>query len=271
MRIEHRIGWHPSDAEVVELTLLGFKLEMSGGYLVLIIDESDPRWPRVQQIVPPQNLQRGGVYTYASEEECREATWLTMGGTGPRGFPQPQDRYMSITYDGTKHCAVCGCGQQQIAPFRFRGTPKLRSMRLLQLHWVHDEFFVTPDTWATVFEPLGVACRPVVTNHDGKPIDSIVQLVIPDDPSVQIDTSAQVRLICATCGCVKHRTPRGDFWHGTVPKTTSTHLMRSSSFFGSDGMAWRLMLASQELYQRMKQHKVRGCEFEPFLPRANAV
>jgi hypothetical protein len=88
----------------------------------------------------------------------------------------------------------------QVAPFQMTGEPAWGRNFILQLNWVFDEFFVTPQLWQTVFEPPGVRMRPVLGAR-GQELSTVVQLVA--DEVVPAATDGMPIERCGGCGRVK--------------------------------------------------------------------
>src|SRR5262249_23183770 len=104
---------------------------------------------------------------------------LVMVPEWHHGYPQPEKDFgfLHMTYDPTSLCRL-GTGAVQMAPFRIKNEPKWGRRGILQLNWIFDEYFVRPEVWHGVFQPLGVRCRPVLLHSTGNEAASIVQLDI---------------------------------------------------------------------------------------------
>ncbi len=72
---------------------------------------------------------------------------------------------------------------------------------LLQLNWVFDEFFVTPDLWQSVFRPRAVGVCPVLGPR-GRELSTVVQLVVEE--TVPIVPGGLSAGRCADCGRLKY-------------------------------------------------------------------
>ena len=54
-----------------------------------------------------------------------------------------------------------------------KAEPKWGRRGVLQLNWVFDEYFATPEVWASFFEPHGIECRPVMNTRGAAPFPAL--------------------------------------------------------------------------------------------------
>src|SRR5262245_17077345 len=170
MKFVHRITLRATPEQIAELVALGVKmptpLPMPIGLPLVAFDvaEDNSAWPRVRFLLHQWGVSEGSVRTEFSWEEIDAASWLDLGPAWHHGYPQPDDDfgYREVTYDLTDFCEQCGAGMEQNAPFRMKREPRWGRNGILQLNWVFDEFFVTPDVWTRVFEKRGIGQRPVL-------------------------------------------------------------------------------------------------------------
>lgn len=262
MKIFHRIS-EKATPEILE-TLASFGIVIVPDPLNLFrfeVDESDERWPAIQQWMAAQGF-TDSVRTTFSESEISSAKWLTLDPQWHYGYPQPQEDefgYLTATYDLGDYCEQCGIGNVQKASFQMRGEPKWGRRGMLQLNWVFEEFFATPDVWARIFKPFGVACRPVC-NTQGQELQTVVQLVVSEQ--VHVSTHRLEGYRCELCGLIKYR----PFTKGGFPALTTTPtspMVRTYESFGSGARAWRATIISQEIRTALKEAGVRGVDFTP--------
>ena len=45
-------------------------------------------------------------------------------------------------------------GAKQVSPFRMKESPNWGRRSILQMNWLFDEYFVKPEVWNAVFQPL---------------------------------------------------------------------------------------------------------------------
>lgn len=181
-----------------------------------------------------------------------------------QGYPEPSDDngYLSSTFDLDEFCPACGMGKKQAAPFRMKGATTLKRDSVLQLNWVLDEYFVTSETWAAVFKPLGVGCRPVVVNRTGSRIDSVVQIEIPQLFDVNVNGLACQQ--CSRCGRKKYRFVLEGFCR--EPIDANAMIFKSNQYFGSGGEAFRLVMVSNHVYRKMKEAGLKGVHYLSLRP-----
>lgn len=253
------------------LAAIGFSVAPTG-YFGFWIDEADPRWPAVDdwrrrdgQVVPPI------ARTIFTKGELNGATWLRLEPEWHWGFPQPEDGfgYRDVTYDRSNFCGTCGIGLKQVAPFRMKSEPKWGKRNILQLNWVFDEYFVTPELWRTVFKPLGVQAGEVLSKK-GQTLETVVQLVV--DQEVDVDTKALTTdgpPTCDTCGRTKYNWVSRGFDVSPLGAPTAA-IVRSKQWFGSGAAAYNSILITQQLRAAMIASGSRGADFRPCAPTASA-
>jgi hypothetical protein len=267
MRIVHRIALTADEADRREIDRLGIKVrppaKISDGWVFFDITESDDSWPGVRDWIErrrPSDL----VTTRFSQREIEAARWLSVEPDWHHGFPQPEDDfgYIRTTYDPASYCDECGVGAVQRAPFVMSGEPKWGTRGILQLNWVFDEFFVTPEVHETVFAPHGIGLRPV-RNGRGAELRSVVQLVVEE--RVSVDTRGLECQKCARCGRVKYL----PVTRGPLPRLMAEprgHVSRTTEWFGSGGEAHNEIIVSQALARAIGEAGVKGVSFSPVGP-----
>jgi hypothetical protein len=268
MRIVHRVAFAATPAERQKLDELGIKMSkvmaMPGGgdpFVAFDIGEDDPTWLRLQTLLQRWGHSEGYVSTSFTKKELESARWLEVGAWH-HGYPQPHDDelgYLQATYDLTDWCESCGIGMKQKAPFQMKREPKWGRNAIMQLIWVYDELFVTPDTWIHAFKPAGVGCRPVL-NTKGVELKTVVQLVVETSVGIVTDGLAFER--CERCGRTKYLpVTRGAF--PALRGVPTASLVRTSEYFGSGGQADQRVLMSQDVARALNAAGVRGAELMP--------
>lgn len=145
-----------------------------------------------------------------------------------------------------------------------RGEPDWDRNQILQLHWVHDEIFVTPRLWSTVFEPAGVWCRPVLDTR-GRELSTVVQLAVEE--TVELLTDDLPSLRCVDCG----RTRYLPSWRGAFPavrRPPTGAMVRTSEHMAIGAQAANHLLVSQDLARSLADAAVRGVSLRPSQPLA---
>lgn len=268
MRIIHRIGFRATERQVRELQVLGatpcsvIAMPGEGNPLVSFeIAEDDPNWPRIHALLQEWGKSKGDVTTEFSKREIETARWLEIGAWH-QGYPQPREDdfgYLEATYDLTDWCEPCGVGAKQKAAFQMKREPKWGRRGICQFVWVYDELFVKPGIWASIFEPSGIPCRPVLDTK-GTELATVVQLVIEEE--VGIVTDGLSFEACATCERSKYKPVS----RGPLPallREPSGAMAKTQEYFGSGGEADRRVLISGELARALAAAKVRGASLVP--------
>lgn len=262
MKIIHRIAKAATPERIDELIQLGIAVSRGlPDLLVFEIDDSDQRWQSIQLWVGKHDAFLT-TRTEFSQGEISRAKWLELDPQWHYGYPQPNEDefgYLTATYDLNDYCDQCGIGKVQQAPFQMRGEPKWGRRGMLQLNWVFDEFFSTPDVWATVFKPFGVECRPV-QNRKGQELRTVVQLVVRE--TVPIMTGRLNVSRCQLCGRIKHLPVTRGFFPA-LRTSLASHMVKTREYFGSGASAWRATIISQEIRTALKEAGVRGMDFTP--------
>lgn len=260
MKITHRIGISASQGAQSELASLGLEVTISGLVIAFDIDEADPRWDAVEKWVKDRGAS-DIVQTKFTRAELQKADYLEVVPDWHHGYPQPEqgNGYLAATYDLSEYCELCGVGLRQIAPFRMKAEPKWGRRGILQLNWVFDEFFVTPQVWDEVFAPSKVSKMPVLNRH-GSELRTVVQLVC--DEYVDVLVAGLDVEICERCGRSKHApVVRGMF--PSLADLPVGAMAKTVQWFGSGASAHHRVIASQDLRSRFDAARVRGASFRP--------
>jgi len=267
MEIMHHFGLLLSSDDDRQVFLdIGIELEpgvqMPRGGPVSVgfdISEEDPRWEGLKRL-PPRFRSMDTVYTKFLKTELEAATAFVIYASSPRGYPEPSDQlgYLKATYDLSEYCHRCGIGGRQIRPFRLKSRPSLKR-EMMQLNWVFDEYFVSPEVWSSVFAPHSIDCWPVVLNGTGREIDTVVQLKISDLVDLQIKDLSFGS--CDQCGRKKARLLRRGF--SPAPVGVVTQMSKSTHWFGSGACAYKLILVPSLLYREIGAASLRRVTFYP--------
>jgi len=228
----------------------------------LEISESDERWEGAQQLIEKYKL-TDFVFTRFSEQEQDAAEVLGIFAKSQHGYPQPEAKfgYLAATYSLSEYCEKCGIGLKQVQPFRIKSNSRL-ALKMMQLNWVFDEFFIGRDVWASIFEPVGIGCWPVILHKTGDVAENVVQLRIVDEANISIQT--EVLADCTCCG----RTKSGLVTRGfsPVPDIIPAPIFKSTQYFGAGANAFHRVYVSAALYRAIKKCGLRGVEFYPCPP-----
>lgn len=259
MEISHRIVCAHSVSAVQDLTNLGIKHRCVGTLIVCDIRETHEGWPAVRDWIA-RNRAVDSVTTQFTAAEVRQADWLMLRPTWHHGYPQPREDdfgYRQETFDLSDYCPACGTGLRQSAPFMMKAEPKWGRREILQLNWEFDQFFVTPQLWARVFEPAGIPCREVL-DRKRRVLRTVVQLDIREE--VEIAMADYAPTPCTQCARPKFAPHcRGFFPAPAVPP--SAQAVRSRQVFGSGASAHAAVLVSRRFAANLE--KVRGASLWP--------
>lgn len=105
----------------------------STGFVAIDLYENDPHWVEVSDVLNRLDVV-DMAYTVFRRHEIESAAWAAVTPTWHHGYPQPQDDYVSATYDIQGYCSNCGTGLVQNAPFRMRREPRWAGKQILQLN-----------------------------------------------------------------------------------------------------------------------------------------
>jgi hypothetical protein len=248
---------------------MGIAVRTSGLLISFDLDESHESWPQVQRWIATRRAV-DIVGTNFSKREIGDARWLELQPDWHHGYPQPKPGtfgYLEVTYNTSEYCSQCGIGPRQEAPFRMKAEPKWGRRGILQLNWIFDEYFVTPEVWTNVFKPHNVACR-LVHNNRARELETVVQLVV--ERQIDIVTDGLPFEKCTTCGRIKYiPVARGPFPPLTCePKA---HMMKTRQYFGSGTSAHKRVILSQELARALATKKIRGASVRPVVEQSMAT
>ena len=269
MKLVHRIGCRINKAQRTELEELGVKLPKGlsmpgdGDPLVTFdVNENHENWPTLEAKIRKWGVS-DIVRTEFTKKEISDASWLKLMADWHHGYPQPREDefgYLEATYDLTTYCEKCGIGKKQNAPFQMKGEPKWGKRGILQLNWIFDEYFVTPDVWSSIFRPHGIECRPVL-NTKGAELKTVVQL-IANEVSIRTDDLLSEEAACVKCGRTKYMpVTRGRF--PKLASEPSKAMVKTEEYFGSGASAHKEVLISQTIASALVAQKIGGASFGP--------
>ena len=263
MKIAHRISFSPT-AKPEPAALLAARGHAIAGPIAVVVLSAD----EYAELEPELRRWRVGhlAQTHFTPTEHRAARWAELCSDRHHGYPEPDDGdfgYLAATYDLSAYCSTCGVGARQNAPFRMTREPKWGKRGVLQLNWVFDEVFVTPDVYNACFEPHGVLCRPVLDRKGRAELSSVVQLVAEEHRPIRLDGIAT-----ETCGaCGRQKLPPD--LTGFFPRFTeepSAPIARTASWIGSGASAGQPVVVSGPIVKSLLESKVRGAVLTPMEP-----
>ena len=262
MQITHRISVGSTAQVRRELAAMGWLVgtgdATTGNVVTFEVDESHSNWGALSAWIA-RNGAGDFIVTTFSKSEIGAAAWLELQPDWHWSYPQPEDGYEAETYDLSEYCEHCGLGLKQRAPFRMRGEPKWGRRGILQLNWIFDEYFVTPDVWASIFRPLGVSSMQV-TDAKGRELKTVVQLGINE--RVGIATEGLDSEVCPKCRRTKYLpVTRGPF--PALVGEPSIPVIKTSTYFGSGASAHAAVLVSQGAARALAAGNIRGASVRP--------
>lgn len=260
MKIIHKIVFNTRRSDVLsDFDQLSVKNFIVDQLYICKVEETAKEWPIVKHIIDKHNL-IDSVETTFTKKELLESQYLRMLPSWHSGYPQPEDdfRYLDEVYDLSNFCEACGVGKKQKAEFKMVKEPCWGKKAILQLNWVFDEYFVRSDVWDNVFRPLGIGKLDVLNSRTGDTLGSVVQLKIVN--SVELDMQDCPYQLCDKCTRKRYfATGRG--WSPSPAIPSTSHLLRSTQFFGDPGVAHNHILISNTLYRSILDARLTGSEF----------
>ena len=259
MKINHHISLSVSSEDCKALSRMG--VEVKEGFHGFDVDEEHKHWLELSEWIKKRKAV-DMVYTIFTKNEIAKVDWLQIVPEWHYGYPQPHEDefgHHEATYDLSDYCSKCGIGLVQKAPFQMKNEPKWGGNRILQMNWVFDEFFVTPEVWKSIFKPYDIMCRPVI-NRKGIELETVVQLVVEQEHSIFTENLANEK--CPSCGRVKYLpVVRGYF--PNLKDEPSISIVKTKEYFGSGARAYKKILISQKHAKTLEKAKVRGVKVKP--------
>ena len=146
MRIRHRITFSDKDGVDSDLDGSGIsyrKWPLPGGHysITLDVDECNQHWPELAQLVRSTGA-ADIVWTIFTKRELLKAEWLRLVPVFERGYPQPEETWVSGPVNHEDHCGECGTFRQ-VSSFSLKSEPNLGKNDFLSLFWTYA-LFCTP-------------------------------------------------------------------------------------------------------------------------------
>lgn len=260
MDIVHRISLDVSPQD--RLFLQSIEIEAPDrGFFTFEIRESATHWERTKGWVnerKPVDL----VWTTFDSSEVLAAKWCALAGEWSYGYPEPRAAYPAKFFDLPSYCRLCGLGAVQDGAIRMKGEPPWGGRSIMQFHWLHDEFFVTPRLYDEVFRPRSIESRFVLPIRGDDALRTVRQLVFSDDGD--LDTGPLEGATCVRCERIKYR----PHLRGRLPplrRVGTNCVFRTTQFFGTGAEAYRMVIASQDIVRSLVDSNVRGIGFKPLV------
>lgn len=272
MEIWHRITFSKYDQVDNELDRLAIRYKVSplpGDYYLLHFDieESDPRWPEIEELVKAKDAMN--FYdTFFSEEEIRSAEWVRMIPAFEQGYPQPEKDWVTnpINYEG--ECHTCGAGFRQVVPFRISKEPRMKGNAFVRLYWTSAVFCIYE-----VFQKLeaegvrGYQVWDVVLHRTNEVSQVVKQLVVNEVTKPGLLEEESLRSTrCSECGITKfeyHKRGYMRYRRDSLPREVD--MVETFEWFGSGRMALREILVSNRVACLILDNKWKGVDLKPVM------
>ncbi len=244
------------------------KLQKGETFYSFDVFESDPLWPYIEKYITEHDI-FSLKETFYTKDELQQAQFLRLWCRWCNGYPQPEGKFMSITYSQS-YCKKCESGLCQIAPFRIRKSPNWGTRHFMMLNWVLDELFMD-DTAKEVLSSSGlqgISFRPVEDKNGKQTLPNIWQWDIPYVLPAGLCYSGRAIdrvLYCESCGKVKYH-PTGIGMRSFKKEIfqDAPDVMKSEEIFGFDVNTSKMIIVSQKVYQTLTNHHLdRALVFEP--------
>lgn len=261
MKIIHRVALASSAKIIKDLSKLG--LDSGKDFISFDISECDDRWHDVERIIEKYNASDITTTKFSAKEK-KDANFLSMMPSWHHGYPEPakDNFYLDSTYDTTSYCSECGIGLVQEKPFYLKKEPVWGKKNILQINWIFDEFFVVPSIYEKIFKPLGIDTLPVKCISTDQKLETVVQLKITK--CIDFNMKDRDLSTCVNCGTAKYLpVTRGFFPSIASDLNENVHIAKTFDYFGSGSNAYKEVIVSNYLYQKIIDEKVRGVDFIP--------
>ncbi len=271
MEITHDLLVRDLDIKT-QKALLKLGCILDGNMLYDLISENDLRWVKVKEIIKGKNICRDMRKTTFTKEELDAAQFFMLLGDWYNGYPRPKEGFRKTTYNLKNYCLKCGLGLVQSAPFRLKKEPRWGKRSFMKVNLVPNEFFVKPEVWKSVFEPLGIGKRPAIHHKTGKVLKDIVQLCIDtfarEKLRLQESRMFVAELHCNECRSLKCLADNGTGYYPCFEKMpeNSPAIVRSQEWFGGGRVAMNDLIATAELVKTIQDMGLKGLLFIPMAP-----
>lgn len=269
MDFKNHIAFRTDDSRRLIKYLEENGIDYDNGEIISALDilESNPHWNDISKIVGEDRCYI--TETVFTKEEMCSAEWFKVRSVWRFDYPQPENKYREITYNGQK-CPECWGGLAQIDAFRFKKAPKWGKRFFLTTNWEDDILFVS-DQAKSIIESInipGVTFREVKSKNGIEILPDISQLVVHNilpEGLILEKSCVDKKLVCDKCGRVRFApNGRGQFVFHREIFDNAPDIVLTSEIFGRGGYNQRLLLVNQRIYQMVIKNKMdRSLEFQP--------
>ena len=269
MDFKNHIVFRTDDSNCLVKYLEENEIDYDKGEIISAFDilESNPHWKNISKIVGDDSYYI--TETVFSKEEMHNAEWFNIRSVWRYDYPQPENEYREITYNG-QMCPVCWGGLEQIDAFRFKRAPKWGKRFFLTTNWEDNVIFVSDQAKSTIENANipGLDFREVKNKNGADIFPDIHQLVVRNilpEGLVWEESRVEKILVCDECGRRRYATNgRGQFVFRKETFDNAPDIALSSEIFGRGGYNQRLLIVSKRVYQMIIKNKMdRSLEFQP--------
>jgi hypothetical protein len=269
MEIWHHIVFNKYDLVDKVLDDLNINYEKTMGlndyYLISFdIKESDSRWPEIENLLREKDKPDLSYTTTFSNSEILKADFIRLEITHECGYPQPENGWEDITYEG--ECHKCGAGYKQIHPFHLK-EPKLGRNDFFSVYWTYA-LFCTPNALAVLQNEKisGYEAWPVIKKSSEQTLQSAFQIYCPHLAKPGLAEQDKLKPeTCPICGITKYAYHNRGYMHykqGTF--NPNLDIQMTDEWFGSGGHAgFREFIISNRFAKLIIENKWRGIKMTP--------
>jgi len=248
--------------------------------LEFFLYEDNPRFQELTEAVKKFKIEPQIGTTY-DKVDLSNAKWF-IASTGQYQYPQPEDKYLEITFDLENYCRLCGIGRVQNAPFRLKTEPKQHNNQFWGLHWEYFAVFVRQET-KNILEKekiKGIRFSKPVLNKKNIEIEGFYQLHIDTILDKGFDSYNTKTITCKTnneencntdinlkcCGRIKFHHPMiGGYLFDKSIFNSDFDIVQSNEYFGSGASANRIQIVSKRFKELVEKNKLKGLSFTPIV------
>jgi len=256
MKIIHIVHNNWTAEQVGILSSFGIRVDL--GYDRFDIEEGF-EYEKLNKYLDKWKVEKS-IGTIYEKKDIDESDLLVYVSSWLNGYPQPEDvkDYLGLTYNTDNYCSVCGIGAFQKEPFRIKKEPKWGEKKMFELNWVFDEVFVRKDIYQSIFQKIGIDYFPVILHKKETIIENTVQLKLPSiENSLLLEN--QPHVICKKCKRKKYSPHiKGYFPSFKKPVINTSKIFKSIEYFGSSTEAHNKIFITKELYQKLKEVKIKA-------------
>ncbi|MBN1368142.1 MAG: hypothetical protein JW967_09490 [Dehalococcoidales bacterium] len=266
MEIKHRVGFALDEAETT-IKSLGIKYKKNvhpkgGGIISFDIYESDERWSQISKL--RQEVGGSDIYdTVFTKQEIIDAEWSRLIPRNPKGYPQPEDGWKDLTYQGG--CHKCGSGYVQKAPFGIK-EPQMGKKDFMDLYWTHAVFCTPKVAEVLKAEKINsLEFWDAILPRTKQPSKAVSQLFTRRVTEAGLSDEDKIKLeVCTVCGMVKYAYhKRGYMYIRREALNDGIDIQLTHEWFGSGGHGFQEILISNRFAKIILENDWKGIELKP--------